>query len=98
MRSLGHENLKQWSALVLLLLLTGFAIAGPTGLLAWRENAQVLEVRKGEIASLTEQRNALRNRVDLLDPEGADPDLVSELVREELGVVRPDEIIITLED
>jgi len=34
----------------------------------------------------------------LLDPEAADPDLASELVREQLGVMREDEIVITLDD
>ena len=80
------------------MVLTVAAIAGPTGLLAWAENAEALEQRKVRIAVLAEERDALRNRVELLDPEGADPDLVSELVREDLGVIHPDEIVITLED
>ena len=80
------------------MVLTVAAIAGPTGLLAWAENAEALEQRKVRIAVLAEERDALRNRVELLDPKGADPDLVSELVREDLGVIHPDEIVITLED
>lgn len=84
-------------ALCALLLLAGFAVAGPTGLLAWSENAAALEARKAEIARLIEERNALRNRVGLLDPENADPDLASELVRDQLGVMREDEVVITLE-
>lgn len=98
MQRLSRENLKQWFALLILLVLTGFAIAGPTGLLAWRENAQILEQRKAQISGLEERRDALQNRVDLLDPNAADPDLVSELVREDLGVLHPDEIVVTLED
>ena len=66
-----------------LLLLTGFAVAGPTGLLAWSENASALEAREAEIAKLTAKRDALRNRVSLLDPEAADPDLASQLVRDQ---------------
>lgn len=84
--------------MAVLVVLTVAAIAGPTGLLAWAENAEALEQRKARIAVLTEQRDALKNRVELLDPEGADPDLVSELVREDLGVMHPDEIVVTLED
>ena len=92
------EHTKQAFALVLLVVLTVAAIAGPTGLLAWAENNEALEQRKARIAMLTEDRDALRNRVELLDPNGADPDLVSELIREDLGVIHPDEIVITLDD
>ncbi|WP_353653130.1 septum formation initiator family protein [Porphyrobacter sp. SLTP] len=74
------------------------AVAGPTGLLAWSVNAAALEARETEIAQLTAKRDALRNRVMLLDPEAADPDLASELVRDQLGVMREDEVVITLED
>ena len=99
MRNSGPDDrLKRVVALCALLLLAGFAVAGPTGLLAWSENAEALEVRRAEVASLTAKRNALRNRVMLLDPEAADPDLASELVREQLGVMREDEVVLTLED
>ncbi|EAQ30238.1 hypothetical protein NAP1_05660 [Erythrobacter sp. NAP1] len=98
MRRPPQEHIKQGLALVLLVVLTVSAIAGPTGLLAWAENGEVLEQRQVRITLLKEKRDALKNRVELLDPEGADPDLVSELVREDLGVIHPDEIVITLED
>ncbi|BDI61185.1 FtsB family cell division protein [Qipengyuania nanhaisediminis] len=98
MRKPPRENVRQALALVLLVGLTVAAIAGPTGLLAWAENAEALEQRQAHIAMLTKERDALRNRVALLDPEGADPDLVSELVRSDLGVLHPDEIVITLDD
>jgi cell division protein FtsB len=99
MRNTGPDSrLKRGLALIALVLLAGFAVAGPTGLLAWSENHDALEQREAEIARLTEQRDALRNRVMLLDPEAADPDLASELVREQLGVMREDEVVITLED
>lgn len=99
MRKPAPENrLKRFGALAALLLLAGLAVAGPTGLLAWSENAEALEARKVEIAQLAEKRDALRNRVQLLDPEAADPDLASELVRDQLGVMREDEVVITLED
>ena len=98
MRRPPREHVKQGLALVLLVVLTLGAIAGPWGLLAWAENAEVLEQREARIAVLREKRDALANRVELLDPKGADPDLVSELVREELGVIHPDEIVIAVED
>ena len=93
-----REHLKQGAALLVLVGLMGAGIAGPTGVLAWAENADALDQREARIAVLSERRDALRNRVELLDPNGADPDLVSELVREELGAIHPDEIVITLED
>jgi cell division protein FtsB len=99
MRKPGTDSrLKRVVALSALLLLMGFAVAGPTGLLAWSENAAALEVRKVKIAQLTAKRDALRNRVMLLDPEAADPDLASELVRDQLGVMREDEVVITLDE
>jgi len=85
-------------ALVALLALAGIAVAGPTGLLAWSENVTALGQREAEIARLSAERDALRNRVQLLDPEAADPDLASELVREQLGVIHEDDVVITLED
>lgn len=97
-KSISSERRKQLAALAVLLALAGFAVAGPTGLLAWSENATALEQREKEIAKLSAERDALRNRVKLLDPEAADPDLASELVREQLGVIHEDEVVITLED
>ncbi|MEE4207179.1 MAG: septum formation initiator family protein, partial [Erythrobacter sp.] len=85
-------------ALALLLVIGGAAVAGPTGLLAWSENLAALEAREARIAALTDRRDALANRVELLDPEAADPDLASELVRRNLGVMHADEVVITIED
>lgn len=99
MRKAGTDSRrKRLIALGALLLLAGFAVAGPTGLLAWSENSAALEARQTQIAKLSADRDALRNRVKLLDPEAADPDLASELVREHLGVMREDEVVITLDD
>ena len=91
------DQLRQFLALGGLLLMTGFAVAGPTGLLAWSENATLLNQRHAQIAMLTEERDDLRNLVDGLDPDAADPDLVGELLRRNLNVVHPDEVVITLE-
>ncbi len=97
MRKPPKEQVKQAMALLCLLALTGFAIAGPTGLLAWNENATLLDQRQAQITELSQQRDELRNRVDLLDPESADPDLVGELLRSEMNMVHPDEVVITIE-
>ena len=39
---------------------------------------------------------ARRNRVALLDPDHANPDMVDEMTRKELNVVRPDEVVVPL--
>ena len=44
-----------------------------------------------------EARGIIRARVALLDPSGADPDLVGELLREKLNVVHPDEVVLTID-
>lgn len=91
------EQLKQGAALAVLLVLTVLTIAGPTGLLAWSENSKALDQRRAQIAELTEKRDALKNRVELLDPESADPDLIGELLRGQ-NVVHPDEMVVTTEE
>ncbi|WP_245228510.1 septum formation initiator family protein [Pontixanthobacter sp. CEM42] len=94
--ALPKEQMTQGLALALLLLLMGLAIAGPSGLLAWGENSQLLDQRNAQIAALSEERDALKNRVDLLHPDHADPDLVGEELRRNLNVVHPDEVVMTL--
>lgn len=76
----------------------GIAIAGPSGLLAWSENLRLLDQRKAHLAALEFERAALANKVELLDPNHADPDMVGELLRSQLNVVHPDEVVIKLEE
>lgn len=90
------ERLTQGIALCVLLVLGGLAIVGPSGLLAWGDNLRLLDQRQAEIARLTHQRDELKIQVEALDPNHADPDLVGELIRKNLNVVHPDEIVITL--
>ena len=96
--ALPKEQLTQGMALAALLLLMVLAIAGPSGLLAWGENSQLLQQRYERIAVLTEERDALKNRVNLLDPNNADPDLVGEELRRNLNVVHEDELVLSLPD
>ncbi len=97
-KRLPKEQVKQGIALAGLLCLTALAIAGPTGLLAWSEKATLLEQRKAQIALLNEQRTELRNRVALLDPNNADPDMVGEELRRNLNVLHQDEVVMILPD
>lgn len=83
-------------ALAGICLLGGLAIAGPSGLLAWSENLRLRDQRSEQLAMLVKERDALDHRVRLLDANGADPDLVSELIRKNLDVVHPDEVVVVL--
>jgi cell division protein FtsB len=98
-RSLGLIRRSALPALALLIVGTfaGHAVAGPNGLLAWGGYHRALEERKAELAELEQQRANLRHRSALLNPRKADPDLAEEMVRDRLGLVRPDEVIIPLE-
>jgi cell division protein FtsB len=95
---LPRETLTQTFALAALLVIGGVALAGPSGILAWSENSRLLAERQVELAQLTARRDELRNRVDLLDPRHADPDLVGELLRKNLNVAHPDEIVVARPD
>lgn len=95
---LPRQHITQGVALCILIALGGLAIAGPSGLLSWSENLQVLKQRQTRIAVLKEERAELKNRVALLDPDNTDPDLVGELLRSNMNVVHPDEIVIILDE
>ncbi len=95
--SLSPDQAKQGLALIALLILAALAIAGPTGLLAWNESASLLEEREARIAALNDKRDELKHRVDLLALDGSDADLAGELIRQNLNVVHPDEMVFTLE-
>ena len=75
----------------------GHAIAGPNGILAWGSYHRALQQRQAELAQIDQERAQLKQRSDLLNPRKADPDMADELVRKDLGLVRPDEVIIPLD-
>ena len=91
------EKRMQLLALGWLLVLGALALVGPYGMLSWGEQSALLEKRQEKIAALEEERGALENRVELLDPEHVDPDLSSELVRQNLNVAHPDEYVVDLD-
>jgi len=98
-RSFGLMRRAAMPALALIVVgnFAGYAVAGPNGLLAWGGYHRNLQERKAELAQLQLEREQLRHRSALLDPRKADPDMADELVRKDLGLVRPDEVIIPLE-
>src|SRR3954454_6589378 len=73
------------------------AVAGPNGLLAWGGYHRAFNERKAELARLEQEKAQLRHHSALLDPRKADPDMADELVRKDLGLVRPDEVIVPLQ-
>lgn len=76
----------------------GYAIVGSNGILSWGDYRRMKAERTIELAHLEAEKIRLAHRADLLDPKRADPDLADEMVRSELGLVRPDEVIIQLPD
>ena len=83
-------------ALIVVGTFAGHAIAGPNGILAWGGYHRALKERKVELAQLEQEKAQLRHHSALLDPRKADPDMADELVRKDLGLVRPDEVIVPL--
>ena len=84
------------AALILMSFFGYYAVLGPNGILSYREYSRQLEARRRDYVVLDRQRAELKNRVALLDPKRADPDMVDELTRKELNVVHPNEVIVPL--
>jgi len=93
---LNRQPLVQGLALAVLLLMGLWCVVGPSGLLAWGENQRLLEQRQNRLADLKVSREHLKNRVALLNPKKMDPDLAGELLRSNLNVARPDEMVMQL--
>ena len=89
-----------WPAAGLLIIcyFVGAAVVGENGVMAWGDYRRVKAERGATLARLEMEKARLQHRSNLLDPGNADPDLVDEMVRGQLGYVRPDEIIIQLDD
>ena len=83
-------------ALIVVGTFAGHAVAGPNGILAWGGYHGALKERQAELAQLEQEKARLEHRSDLLDPRKADPDMADELVRKDLGLIRPDEVIVPL--
>ena len=74
----------------------GYALFGANGALAWGDYTKKLAERRNSLAAVERDRDRLSHRVALLDPQRADPDLADELVRRDMGLAAPNEIIIPL--
>jgi cell division protein FtsB len=91
-----RDGWRQAFAAVLLMGMVGIAVAGPSGIVTWGESEKALEQRKVQLAQLTSERDALKNRVDLLDPNHPDPDYVGQLAKTKLNVMNHDEKLMML--
>lgn len=85
-------------ALLIIANFVGYAIVGANGILSWGDYRRMKTEKMVELAQLDAERARLAHRADLLDPRRADPDLADEMVREKLGLVRPDEVIIPIKE
>lgn len=83
-------------AFIVIAFFGGYALFGANGILSGLEYNKQIEVRSQQLALISKQRRELANRVSLLNPVKADPDLADELARRDLGVVHPDEFVIPL--
>ena len=85
-------------AILIIANFMGYAVVGSNGVMSWGDYRRLKTERQVELAQLNEERARLAHRADLLDPRRADPDLADEMIRRDLGLVRPDEVIIPLRD
>lgn len=84
-------------ALTIIGFFGGYALVGPNGVLAWGDYRRELDSKQAELARIEAKKKVIENRVALLDPKKANPDLADELIRKRLGYSHPDEIIIPMD-
>jgi cell division protein FtsB len=87
-----------WPALALTVIafFGSYALFGSNGVLAWGDYSRTYEIRAAQLVQVEKERAELANRVALLDPRRANPDMVDELVRRDLGLTQSDEVIVPL--
>jgi cell division protein FtsB len=69
-------------------------IEGDRGLRAWRDINQQLRIAKDQYATVAVERDALEHKVDGLNPNHVDPDLLDQQIRAQLDLVSPGEVIL----
>jgi cell division protein FtsB len=69
-------------------------IEGDRGLRAWRDINQQLRVAKDQYTTVAVERDALEHKVDGLNPNHVDPDLLDQQIRAQLDLVSPGEVIL----
>jgi len=84
-------------ALIIIGYFLGAAVVGDNGVMSWGETRRAKEERQAQVDQLKTEQARLAHRARLLDPRRTDPDLAEEMTRRELGVVRPDEVVVPLD-
>ncbi|MCU6453447.1 septum formation initiator family protein [Sphingomonas sp. A2-49] len=99
-RSTFHKVMRRAAlpalGLTIMAFFGAYAVLGPNGMLAYGDYKKQLARREKQFSALDQRRAVLKNRVALLDPDHANPDMVDEMVRKELNVAHPDEVIVPL--
>ena len=85
-------------AILIIANFLGYALVGSNGILSLGDYRRMKQERHVELTHLEAEKTRLKHRADLLDPVRADPDMAEEMVRRELGLVRPDEVIIPIKE
>ena len=85
-------------AILIIANFMGYAVVGANGVMSWGDYRRVKIEKQVELAQLNAERARLTQRAGLLDPSNVDPDMADEMIRRDLGLVRPDEVIIPLRD
>jgi cell division protein FtsB len=105
MSAMGRNSIEiikraAWPAVALLIIanFVGYAVAGSNGILSWGDYRRQKAARQFELSQLQFERGRLAHRAQLLDPRHVDPDLADEMVHRDLGLVRPDEVVIQIKD
>ncbi len=95
------DLIRRASAPALGVLIIGYflaaAVIGDNGVLSWGEYRQAKTERQQQLEKLRSEEARLAHRARLLDPKQTDPDLAEEVTKRELGVVRSDEVVVTLD-
>lgn len=69
-------------------------VHGDRGLIAWWNIKQRVAAAEGVLAAVREQRERLEHRVQLMEPDSLDPDLLEERARLMLNYGYPNDIVI----
>ena len=85
-------------AILIIANFLGYALVGANGILSLGDYRRLKQERHVELTHLEAEKTRLKHRSGLLDPANADPDLAEEMVRRELGLVRPDEVVIPIKE
>lgn len=94
------SSLARWGWPLFFALATALALShivyGGRGLQAREKLAAQVADAERRLELITSERERLEARATMLRPQGIDPDLVEERIRLQLGLIHPDEVILTI--